>query len=122
MFEITLVSKAGKLFTNNVERLTYISLDGQQTLLTKHMPISIALDIGKGYYTKDNKRNYFYHSKGLLKFENNKAVLLLDNFVFVEELSLDLIQKELNNLSESNLNSELKLKEFWEFCLKNLNN
>lgn len=122
MFEIVLVSKAGKMFTNNVERLTYITLDGQQTLLSKHMPISIALDYGKGYYTKENKRNYFFHSQGLLKFENNKAVLLLDDFIFTEDLSLELIQKELNSLLESDLNSELKLKEFWEFCLKNINN
>ncbi len=120
MFEVVLVSQEGQSFSDQVDRLTFVSLDGQQTLLEKHMPIKIALANGKGYYLKANQKVEFYHSQGLLKFKDDQAVLLLADFIFKNELSEVLIKEKIDQLLEVNSKSNHAKLAFWEFCLNTI--
>ena len=120
MFEVVLVSQEGQSFSEQVDRLTFVSLDGQQTLLIKHMPIKIALANGKGYYLKANQKVEFYHSQGLLKFKDDQAVLLLADFVFKMDLTETLAREKIDQLLEVNSKSNHAKLSFWEFCLNTI--
>ncbi len=113
MFQVLLITKKGKKLELPAERLTIETVVGQETLLTNHMPIKLVLQTGRGYIKQGEQKSVFFHSAGLLRFEENQATLLLEEWINETELTTELIQEKLadpaNNAEQT---------AFWQFCFQ----
>lgn len=93
LFTVKLVSYTGNYRTIEVDRLNVPTIDGRRGLLSNHMPIMLALDIGVLEAGNGKDVDYYAISEGMLLFENNECTVLCDEIIDVNEINVERAEK-----------------------------
>jgi|SRR5690554_1950078 len=73
MIKINVVTPEGKLFEEEASILIIRNNDGEQAIMTDHIPVVIAINPGYVRLVKDDKTLYVTIVGGFLEFSNNIA-------------------------------------------------
>lgn len=76
------------LVDEDVDAVYSTAIDGEIGILPEHIPLITALDIGLTKYKQADKSEYIATIGGILKFEDNKAVIMTDAAELGEEIDL----------------------------------
>ncbi len=86
-FTIKIVSLSGEIYSGEVEKVTLPSIEGQVTILARHMPIVIPLNVGEVLVKTPKEIMSFSIGKGIFEFSNQKARLLVEDVLMSDEIS-----------------------------------
>lgn len=92
MFHLRLVSLSGTKFDGDVDEVILPTLDGEIGVLTDHMPlVSVAttgvISVRKQHKDRDNEREYFAISGGVVEVNSNNLVVIVDEADHADEIS-----------------------------------
>lgn len=86
-FQIDILSLNGSVYSGEVEEVVIPSLDGEMTILARHMPVIAPLGMGEVVVkTRDRVLN-FSIGKGVVEFSGGKARLLIEDVTSADEMS-----------------------------------
>lgn len=122
MFNVKIITPTGMYGYLNATILNITTLDGMRGILSNHMPLVTMIDIGKMTIGNDDEipayRYDYATGKGLLYFEDNLAVILLNTIERKDEIDLDRAEKSLQraeqrlkNKSDVDVERALKSKQ-----------
>ena len=100
VFVVDFVTFRGVYRSIKTEKLNVPTEDGRRGILSNHMPIVLPLSVGVVNTCLDKKESYFAISDGILTFENNKATILSDSILNVEEIDNARAEKQLTRAQE----------------------
>jgi len=86
-FHIDVVSLNGQIYSGDVVKVILPSIDGEMTVLAKHMPIIAPIGLGEIVVeTPDNVLNLSV-GKGVFEFSQGHARLLIEDVTSADEIS-----------------------------------
>ena len=95
MITVKIVTPAGEYKTvEDVYLINVDTTDGMRGILPRHMPIVLALEIGKLELVQENQRDLYSVNGGMLYFENDKATILTDAIEYSGDIDLERAKKE----------------------------
>lgn len=83
-FKVQFVTYRGVYRNISTEKLTVPSIDGRRTILSNHMPIMLALEVGRIETIENGQLRHYAITDGMMYFEDNEATVVCDT-VFCEE-------------------------------------
>ena len=86
--QCTVVTPMGRYNELETEILNLETIDGQRGILPNHVPLVLALDIGKLGILNNGKREYFAVGGGIVYFSDNVAKVLVDSIESQEEIDI----------------------------------
>ncbi|MBQ1305134.1 MAG: F0F1 ATP synthase subunit epsilon [Erysipelotrichales bacterium] len=90
MITVKIVTPAGEYKTvEDVYLINVDTTDGMRGILPRHMPIVLALEIGKLELVQENQRDLYSVNGGMLYFENDKATILTDAIEYSGDIDLE---------------------------------
>ena len=99
LFKADLITYHGVYRTIETEKLNVPTPEGRRTILSNHMPIMLPLEIGIMETSNAGKLAHYAINGGVLYFRDNRAELVLNNVVDVEEIDLDKVMKEIEKVN-----------------------
>ncbi len=99
LFKADLITYHGVYRTIETEKLNVPTPEGRRTILSNHMPIMLPLEIGIMETSNAGKLSHYAINGGVLYFRDNRAELVLNNVVDVEEIDLDKVMKEIEKVN-----------------------
>lgn len=107
MINLEIILHSKTLLTTNTDEIVFIGEEGEYGILKDHSPVVLFSRTG---YLKYNQ-SFIYFTDGILKFINNKAILLA-SLATISETKEDALLKY-NELSDSiKKESEIELVDF----------
>lgn len=124
LFKADLITYQGIYKTIETEKLNVPTSEGRRTILSNHAPIMLELEIGVMETLKDGKLSHYAINGGVLYFRNNKADLVLNNVIDIEEINVEhakeerekalkQLKKATNEAEEARANFKLEVAENW---------
>lgn len=89
IFEVDFVTYRGLYRQIKTEKLNVPTKDGRRCILSNHMPIVMPLTIGVINTAMDKQEKYYTVTSGILMFENNKATILADSIMDVDDIEVE---------------------------------
>lgn len=111
--ELKMLSFDGKVYSEELSRISLPTNDGIRTVLDNHMDIVVPVDIGEVKLIKENKTEFVVVSEGIFNFKDNHAQLLVRTFEFPGEIDKDRALRA-KQRAEERLEKELSSKELQE--------
>ncbi len=108
-FHLNIVSLKGNIFSGDVESVSLPAETGRMTVLKDHMSIVSPLTMGE-VFVRGNKSINFVIGKGIFTISDNKAELLAEDLMMVNEIVETEVLEKLQIL-ESKLNEDLTKEE-----------
>lgn len=99
LFKADLITYYGVYRTIETEKLNVPTPEGRRTILSNHMPIMMPLEIGVMETSNNGKLSHYAINGGVLYFKDNRAELVLNNVIDVEEIVIDKVLKEIEKVS-----------------------
>lgn len=105
-FKLEIITPEKKYFSDNVERITLSSTNGEITILANHIDMIINVDICPLRIRRNSHELYYAISGGNLIFnqKENKAILLVNAIESKDEIDIERAKKAKEN-------AELKLSD-----------
>ena len=97
------------VFDEEVDEIYTKTVDGEIGILTKHVPIMSALDIGVTKAVKDGEVKYFTTMGGVLQFKDDEA-LIIEYKVLFDENTMEII--DLSGLSSDDIRTKEKYDDY----------
>lgn len=91
--KLEVVTPDQMVFSDDVEYVGVPGLIGQFGVLSNHIPLLSALDIGSLYYRKDNKISYMFVSGGFADVTPQSITILAESAEKAEEIDTARAQK-----------------------------
>ena len=88
LFKVDLITYKGIYRTIETEKLNVPTSEGRRTILSNHMPIMMPLAMGVIETSKNGKLSHFAVNNGIMYFENNKAAIIVDSVLDVDEIDI----------------------------------
>lgn len=98
-FQLDIISLTGTLFSGEVEKMLLPGVEGELTVLGKHMPLVTPLTLGEVEVKVGSEVKSYTIGKGLLMVSEDKNTLLIEDASQSEELSEERV-KEAKRLAE----------------------
>lgn len=96
-FSVDLITYRGLYKTIETDKLNLPTSDGRRTILSNHMPVIIPIELGV-IETHNNEGLFHYaSSEGMVYFENNKATIVCDTIVDINEADVDYYEERLES-------------------------
>ena len=96
-FSVDLITYRGLYKTIETDKLNLPTSDGRRTILSNHMPVIIPIELGV-IETHNNEGLFHYaSSEGMVYFENNKATVVCDTIIDINEADIDYYEERLEN-------------------------
>jgi len=108
-FDLDVVSIKGKLFEGKADELVLPTIDGEVTVLARHMPVILPLGIGEVVVKKENSTLNYSIGKGIFSFIENKATLLIEDAASADDISEEaalIAQKKAKEIIEKGVTGE----------------
>lgn len=103
------------VFDEDVDEIYTRTVDGEIGILTKHVPVMSALDIGVTKAVKDGNPNYFTTMGGVLQFKDEEALILTPTAESGREIDTiranESLKRARARLAESNAEIDIKRAE-----------
>ena len=97
-FKIKIYTPLGLYFEGDITSLYIKTITGYRTILPGHIDLLAALDDGECIIKEISNLRCFFICGGVLKLENNVALVLVHEIYSKEELNLLDLENKLNNL------------------------
>jgi len=88
-FHIDIVSLAGNIFSGEIERISVPAIEGEMTILARHMPVVAPLGVGEVVVKSPGKTLNLSIGKGIFEFSGGRARLLVEDAINSDEISED---------------------------------
>lgn len=111
--ELKMLSFDGKIYSDELTRISLPTNDGIRTILRNHMDTVIPVDTGEVQLIKDKERSTVVVSEGIFNFKDNQAQLLVRTYEFPDEIDKNRAQRA-KERAEKRLKDELNTKELQE--------
>lgn len=112
LFDLDLITYKGLYKTIKTEKINFNSKDGNRTILSNHIPIIIPVEMGTIETLENNKLSHYATNEGILFFENNKAKLICDDIIDINDVDIDFYSKKVEEekkiLSTSKKETDIK--------------
>ena len=96
-FSVDLITYRGLYKTIETDKLNLPTSDGRRTILSNHMPVIIPIELGV-IETHNNEGLFHYaSSEGMVYFENNKATVVCDTIIDINEADIGYYEERLEN-------------------------
>lgn len=92
-FKVSFITYRGVYRVISTEKLTVPSIDGRRTILSNHMPIMLALEVGRIETIENNALKHYVITDGMMYFENNEATVVCDTIFCEEEIDETMAEK-----------------------------
>lgn len=89
MIHCKIVTPKGVYKECDTSILNVVTTDGQRGILTNHVPVVSMLKISKMATIEDNNREEYAIGGGLLYFNDNTAMILVDSIENAKEIDID---------------------------------
>ena len=108
LFKADLITYYGVYRTIETDKLNVPTPEGRRTILSNHMPIMLPLEIGVIETGNSGKLSHYAINGGVLYFRDNKAELVLNNVIDVEEIDVEKVKGEVERIGRElkNVSSE----------------
>ncbi|MBP1737449.1 MAG: synthase epsilon subunit [Oscillospiraceae bacterium] len=83
---LEIVTPEKKFYSDDVEQIILNTPEGEMGVLSKHMPLVVAVSIGSIRIKKDGKWLDAVLSEGFLEIVNDKAIMFVDTAEWPEEI------------------------------------
>lgn len=108
-FHLNILAADDPFYTGACESLIVPSLQGKYGIMANHINIIIAIVPGALFYrVPGEERKVVAVSHGLLKVENNKALVLVDSVELPEDIDANRAKRAAENAKEEMLQSRSK--------------
>ena len=98
LFKADLITYYGVYRTIETDKLNVPTPEGRRTILSNHMPIMLPLEIGVIETGNAGKLSHYAINGGVLYFRDNKAELVLNNVIDVEEIDVEKVKGEVERI------------------------
>ena len=98
LFKADLITYYGVYRTIETDKLNVPTPEGRRTILSNHMPIMLPLEIGVIETSNSGKLSHYAINGGVLYFRDNKAELVLNNVIDVEEIDVEKVKGEVERI------------------------
>ena len=98
LFKADLITYYGVYRTIETDKLNVPTPEGRRTILSNHMPIMLPLEIGVIETGNSGKLSHYAINGGVLYFRDNKAELVLNNVIDVEEIDVEKVKGEVGRI------------------------
>ncbi|MBR5754236.1 MAG: F0F1 ATP synthase subunit epsilon [Erysipelotrichaceae bacterium] len=98
LFKADLITYYGVYRTIETDKLNVPTPEGRRTILSNHMPIMLPLEIGVIETGNSGKLSHYAINGGVLYFRDNKAELVLNNVIDVEEIDVEKVKGEVERI------------------------
>ena len=88
-FDVTINTPQGLYKQTRASIVNVVSPDGQRGILPNHMPIVVALEVGKMTMEEESGRETYAVSGGVLFFRNNQCTILTPAIENVKDIDVD---------------------------------
>jgi F-type H+-transporting ATPase subunit epsilon len=89
------------LFDDKVDFAVVQAYDGERGFLFNHIPLMSELGYGMVRLYTGDKIDYLHVEGGLVEIRNNELIVLAENALKKEELSMDDLKKALNDITSA---------------------
>lgn len=103
-FKVEFVTYRGVYRVIDTDKLTVPSIDGRRTILSNHMPIMLALEVGTIETLENNTLKHYVITDGMMYFKNNEATVVCDTVFCAEEIDMKMAEKWKEN-AQKEINS-----------------
>jgi F-type H+-transporting ATPase subunit epsilon len=86
-FHVDIVGLKGKVFEGEIEKVTIPTLDGDMTVMARHMPLVVPLVIGEVIVKTPSETFSLSIGKGFFEFSGGSAKLLIEDVAMADEIS-----------------------------------
>ncbi|KKQ86232.1 MAG: ATP synthase epsilon chain [Candidatus Woesebacteria bacterium GW2011_GWB1_38_8] len=86
-FHIDIVSLKGTIYSGEIQKITLPSLEGDMTVLSRHMPIVAPLGVGEVLVNTPNGTLNMSIGKGVFEFSKGRARLLIEDVTSSDDIS-----------------------------------
>ena len=101
MFALRIVTPEGEKYKGEATKLSIRATDGDVGILANHADYIAPVDICKASIIDgEGKERLAVCGGGFVTFSKNKASLVCDTFVFLENIDIDFVLKELKDVEE----------------------
>lgn len=100
LFKADLITYYGVYRSIETEKLNVPTSEGRRTILSNHMPIMLPLEIGVMETSNNDKLSHYAINGGVLYFKDNRAEIVLNNVIDVEEINIDTVLKEIEKVTD----------------------
>lgn len=81
-------------------KLNVPTKEGRRTLLSNHMEVMMPIDVGVVETEEKNGIRHYAVTEGVLYFVNNKATLICDQILRVDDINVDMAKMNLKKAEE----------------------
>lgn len=94
-FSVDLITYRGLYKTIETDKLNLPTSDGRRTILSNHMPVIMPIELGVIETHNDEGLFHYASSDGMVFFENNKATIVCDTIIDINEADISYYEERL---------------------------
>ena len=100
MFVCDFITYNGLYRKINTEKLNIPTKEGRRTILSNHMETMFPVSVGVIETKEDNDLRHYAITEGILYFKDNKATLICDQILRVDDINVDMAMINLKKAEE----------------------
>ena len=95
LFQVDFITYIGVYRSIETEKLNVPTSEGRRTILSNHMPIMLTLETGVIETANAGKVSHYAITSGLMYFKDNRAEIVLDSVIDVEEIDVERAHRDI---------------------------